>query len=106
MDSKWRSGASAHSRLRTPHPHRAQRAKEAPMRRDRVLVRAMAAAVLAVGLLGSVAAAAEPRAPARRELRRRTLVVDDKTLGSLLELHVAGGSATILNFEIPVRPNG
>jgi len=76
------------------------------MRRDRVLIRATAAAVLAVGLLDGVAAAAEPRAPARRELRRRTLVVDDKTLGSLLELHVAGGSATILNFEIPVRPNG
>lgn len=76
------------------------------MRRDRVLVQAAAAALLAIGLAAGVASAAEPKAPPRRELRRRILVIDDQTLGSLPELHVAGGSATILSFEVPVRPGG
>jgi uncharacterized protein (TIGR02268 family) len=76
------------------------------MRLERVLVRVVAAAVLVAGLLVGVAEPADPKAPARRELRRRTLTIDDQTLGSLPELHVAGGSATILTFEIPVRENG
>ena len=77
------------------------------MRLERVLVRVVAAAVLATGFAADAAeAAADSRAPARRELRRRRLTIDDQTLGSLPELHVAGGSATILTFEIPVRENG
>ena len=72
---------------------------------DRVLVQAVVVAVV-VGWAAETAAAADPKAPARRELRRRTLVIDDQTLGSLPELHVAGGSATLLTFEIPVRENG
>jgi uncharacterized protein (TIGR02268 family) len=62
--------------------------------------------VLVIAATGDVATAAEPRSPPRRELRRRTLVIDDQTIGSLSELHVAGGSATILTFEVPVVPNG
>jgi len=76
------------------------------MRLERVLVRVVAAAVLASGLAVDTAEAADPRASSRRELRRRRLIIDDQTLGSLPELHVAGGSATILTFEIPVRENG
>jgi uncharacterized protein (TIGR02268 family) len=76
------------------------------MRLDRLLVRMVAAAVLFGVLAEGVAAAPEVKAPARRELRRRTLTIDDQTLGSLPEIHVAGGSATILTFEIPVRENG
>jgi uncharacterized protein (TIGR02268 family) len=77
------------------------------MRLERVLVRVVAAAVLVSGFSADTAeAAADSRAPARRELRRRRLTIDDQTLGSLPELHVAGGSATILTFEIPVRENG
>lgn len=76
------------------------------MRLDRMLWSAAAATVLFLGAEAALAAAPDPKAPARRELRRRTLVIDDQTLGSLPELHVAGGSATILTFEIPVQPNG
>ena len=75
------------------------------MRLER-LVRTMAAAALLGVLAEGAAAAPEAKAPARRELRRRTLTIDDQTLGSLPEIHVAGGSATILTFEIPVRENG
>ena len=75
------------------------------MRIDRKLVQlALTAVVLSLG--AAVAAGADPSVPARRELRRRTLTIDDQVLGSLPELHVAGGSATILTFEIPVRENG
>jgi len=76
------------------------------MRLEGVLLRCLAVAALVFAAAEDVAAAAEPRAPGRRELRRRTLVIDDQTLGSLSELHVAGGSATILTFEVPVQPNG
>ena len=75
------------------------------MHLDRVFVQLVAATVIAA-VAGEAGAAADPKAPARRELRRRILTIDDQTLGSLPELHVAGGSATILTFEIPVRENG
>src|SRR5512138_2300637 len=42
----------------------------------------------------------------RRELRRRTLTIDDATLTSVPEIHGAGGTPTILTFEIPVREGG
>lgn len=76
------------------------------MRLDRVLVRGLAAALLAITLADGATAAAEAKVAPRRELRRRILTIDDQTLGSLSELHVAGGSATILSFEVPVAPNG
>lgn len=76
------------------------------MRLDRILVRWAAAAVLAGGLAEDAGAAPETKGPVHRELRRRTLTIDDQTLGSLPEIHVAGGSATILTFEVPVREHG
>ena len=72
------------------------------MRPDRVPMRATLAALVFL-LGGGAASAAEAKAQPRRELIRRTLTIDDQALGSLPELHVAGGSATILTFEIPVR---
>jgi uncharacterized protein (TIGR02268 family) len=75
------------------------------MRPDREFVRATSAALALLFAFGSVSAA-EPKAQPRRELRRRTLTIDDQALGSLPELHLAGGSATILTFEIPVRDHG
>lgn len=65
------------------------------------------AAALVVSLLApALVEAADPRPLARRELRRRTLTIDDKTLGSLPEIHVAGGAATILAFQVPVKEGG
>jgi uncharacterized protein (TIGR02268 family) len=75
------------------------------MRHDRLLVRTSAAALILL-LAAGATLAADPKPQVRRELRRRTLTIDDQALGSLPELHVAGGSATILTFEIPVRDNG
>ena len=72
------------------------------MCRDRTL----AALVAAVILLPITSSAADAAAPARRELRRRTLVIDDQNLDSLPEIHVAGGAATILAFEVPVKDRG
>jgi uncharacterized protein (TIGR02268 family) len=46
------------------------------------------------------------RAGPQRELRRRTLAIDDQSLGTLPEIHVAGGDATVLNFQIPVKEQG
>jgi uncharacterized protein (TIGR02268 family) len=42
----------------------------------------------------------------RRELRRRALTIDDATLTSVPEIHVAGGTPTILTFEVPVKEGG
>jgi uncharacterized protein (TIGR02268 family) len=57
-------------------------------------------------LLALQAVAAEPGPQVRRELRRRTLVIDDQTIHSLPEIHVSGGSATVIAFEIPVKEGG
>lgn len=43
---------------------------------------------------------------ARRELRKRTLVISDATANSIAELHVAGGVPTTLVFQLPVREHG
>jgi uncharacterized protein (TIGR02268 family) len=67
---------------------------------------ALAFVVAAALLLVDVAAAAESTDPARRELRRRTLVFDDDSVASLPEIHVAGGRATILTFEVPLKESG
>ncbi len=76
------------------------------MRLDRLFVRVAGAVVLLSAIANHAAAAPDGKAAQRRELRRRTLTIDDQSLGSLPEIHVAGGSATILTFEIPVRENG
>ncbi len=68
--------------------------------------RAFAAAVASTLLAPIGAAAADPSASARRELRRRSLTIDDQNLGSLPEIRVAGGAATILAFEVPVKDGG
>ena len=72
------------------------------MRADPVVLAVVVPILLAAG----VSQAAEPRPPPARELRRRTLTIDDQSLGSLPEIHVAGGSATILTFEVPVKEGG
>ncbi len=51
-------------------------------------------------------AATGARAADRRELRRRAIKIDDATLISVPEIHVAGGTPTILTFEIPVKDGG
>ncbi|WP_242392163.1 DUF2381 family protein [Anaeromyxobacter oryzisoli] len=43
---------------------------------------------------------------ARRELRRRSLTITDSNVSSLPEIHVAGGTATILSFQVPLRDGG
>lgn len=42
----------------------------------------------------------------KRELRRRTLTINDANANSVAEIHVAGGVPTTLVFEIPVKENG
>jgi uncharacterized protein (TIGR02268 family) len=59
-----------------------------------------ACASLAWGVAG-VAHAGE-----KRELRRRPLTIDDATLNSVPEIRVAGGTPTILTFEVPVKDGG
>jgi uncharacterized protein (TIGR02268 family) len=53
-----------------------------------------------------VLAATAARASDRRELRRRSITIDDKSLTSIPEIHVAGGTPTILAFEMPVKDGG
>lgn len=64
--------------------------------------------LVAVALLsaGVTPVEAGARAPARRELRHRTLTLDDESLASLPEIHVAGGAATVLTFQVPVKDGG
>jgi uncharacterized protein (TIGR02268 family) len=52
------------------------------------------------------AAAGEVHAADKRELRRRTITIDDASLTSVPEIHVAGGTPTILTFEVPVKDGG
>lgn len=64
---------------------------------------------LAAGILGLlvVAAAGEAGAQAgRRELRRRTITIDDQSITSLPEIHVAGGAGTVITFQVPVLKGG
>ena len=41
----------------------------------------------------------------KRELRRRTLTINDANANSVAEIHVAGGVPTTLVFEIPFKEN-
>jgi uncharacterized protein (TIGR02268 family) len=62
---------------------------------------ALLAIVAALVLAGAGAQAAD-----KRELRRRALTIDDATLTSVPEIRVAGGTPTILTFEVPVKDGG
>jgi len=70
--------------------------------------------ILAFGLLAlPVVAAAGPVRPPpqesselRRDFRRRALTIDDASVSSLPELHVAGGMATVLAFQVPLKEGG
>jgi uncharacterized protein (TIGR02268 family) len=42
----------------------------------------------------------------KRELRRRPITIDDATVTSVPEIRVAGGTPTILTFEVPVKDGG
>ena len=55
-------------------------------------------------LLGALPNAAH--AGDRRELRRRTITIDDASLTSVPEIRVAGGTPTILAFEVAVKEGG
>jgi uncharacterized protein (TIGR02268 family) len=60
----------------------------------------VACAVVAWAFAGSADAAE------KRELRRRALTIDDASLTSVPEIRVAGGTPTILTFEVPVKDGG
>jgi len=64
------------------------------------------AALAAAGLLASVPAFADPGPGHHRELRHRTLTVDDGSIGRLPEVHVAGGTTTLLTFPVPLKDGG
>ena len=59
------------------------------MRADRVVLAVVVPLLLAAG----VSHAAEPRPPPGRELRRRTLTIDDQSLGSPGSLVLAASMA-------------
>lgn len=63
---------------------------------------ALFAACVAVAL----AAAGAAHAGDKRELRRRAITIDDAALTSVPEIRVAGGTPTILTFEVPVKEGG
>jgi uncharacterized protein (TIGR02268 family) len=63
--------------------------------------------LLALASLPCAALAAGPRKePPRRELRHRVVTIDDASATALPEIHVAGGTPTILSFEGPLKPGG
>jgi len=53
-----------------------------------------------------LATAKDSHTQQKRELRRRTLTINDSNADSVAEIHVAGGVPTTLVFEIPVKENG
>jgi uncharacterized protein (TIGR02268 family) len=61
--------------------------------------------VLLALLLGGTALAA-PKHPHERELRRRSLTIDDANVSTLPEIHVAKGVSTVLTFPTPLREAG
>lgn len=63
-------------------------------------------ALLAVCVAVAVAAAGPAHAGDKRELRRRAITIDDAALTSVPEIRVAGGTPTILTFEVPVKDGG
>jgi uncharacterized protein (TIGR02268 family) len=67
----------------------------------------IAAVPLEAGSASANRSAGEPlKAVLSRELRRRTLTLDDTSVTMLPELHVAGGTATVLTFQVPIAEGG
>lgn len=69
------------------------------MKRSSLMVLALCGAL-------HVALPVEANAGDRRELRRRTITIDDASLTSVPEIRVAGGTPTILTFEVAVKEGG
>lgn len=69
-----------------------------------VLVSLAPAAALSAG--NGKSSAAGNAALVKRELRRRSLNINDANVSSLPEIHVAGGIATIVSFQVPIREGG
>jgi uncharacterized protein (TIGR02268 family) len=63
-------------------------------------------ALLAGCVVLASSATVDANAADRRELRRRAIKIDDASLTSVPEIRVAGGTPTILTFEIPVKDGG
>ena len=67
---------------------------------------------LILALLGAPQASAPapkkatPAAAVQRTMQRRTLTIDDTTVNTLPELYVAGGSATVVTFQVPIAEQG
>ncbi|ABC83017.1 hypothetical protein Adeh_3249 [Anaeromyxobacter dehalogenans 2CP-C] len=61
---------------------------------------------LAACVAVALAAAGPAHAGDKRELRRRAITIDDAALTSVPEIRVAGGTPTILTFEVPVKDGG
>ncbi len=66
----------------------------------------LAGPLLVTSALLASSVASQANAAERRELRRRTITIDDETLTSVPEIRVAGGTPTILTFEVPVKDGG
>jgi uncharacterized protein (TIGR02268 family) len=66
------------------------------------------AAILAAQLSAAAAPKKAPAAkePPKRELKRRTLTINDANVSSIAELHVAAGVPTTLAFQLPVKEGG
>jgi uncharacterized protein (TIGR02268 family) len=64
--------------------------------------------VVAIALCAALAlpAFAAGKAPRQRELRRRSLTIDDANVSSLPEIHVAKGVSTVLTFPMPLSDSG
>ena len=75
------------------------------MHRDLVLALALLA-IPAVAVAGPARAQPQDATEPRRDFRRRALTIDDANVSSLPELHVAGGMATVLAFQVPLKEGG
>lgn len=75
------------------------------MRRELALLVALLTLPAAAGA-GPVRSQTQDPSEARRDFRRRSLTIDDANVSSLPEIHVAGGMATVLAFQVPLREGG
>jgi len=69
----------------------------------------LALALLAIPVLavaGPVRPQPKEAEEPRRDFRRRALTIDDANVSSLPELHVAGGMATVLAFQVQLKEGG